>query len=76
MLYMVLSILFIGAVVVLEAWPVYMVFMSDIRGIPLSPAVWSGIATSCGLAVFLTLGVFWFSARWSIARLESMEVAL
>lgn len=76
MLYMVLSILFIGAVVVLEAWPVYMVFMSDIRGLPLSPAVWSGIATSCGLAVTLTLGVFWFSARWSIARLESMEVAL
>lgn len=76
MLYMVLSILFIGAVVVLEAWPVYVVFMSQLRGVALSPALWSGLATSFGLAIGLVLGVFWFSARWSIRRLEELEVAL
>ena len=76
MLYMVLSILFIGVVVVLEAWPVYVVFMSQLRGVPLSPALWSGLLTSFGLAIVMVLGVFWFSARWSMRRLEDMEVAL
>jgi ABC-2 type transport system permease protein len=75
-LYMVLCISFIGIVTVLEAWPVYVIFMSKLQQSPLSPAIWSGIVTSFGLAFTLVLGVFWFSMRWSIARVEAMEISL
>lgn len=75
-LYMVLCISFIGLVVVLEAWPVYVLFMSEFQRLPLSPAMWSSILSSFGCALALTLGVFWFSTRWGIARLEQMEVSL
>lgn len=73
-LYMVLCISFIGAITVLEAWPVYLLFMSKLRGLPLSPSLWSGMATSFGVAFALSLGVFWFSTHWGIKRLEGMEV--
>ena len=75
-LYMVLCIGFIGLVVVLEAWPVYVLLMSKLQGLPLSAAMWSGILVSFGLALSLALGVFWVSVHWSIARLEEMEVSL
>jgi ABC-2 type transport system permease protein len=75
-LYMVLSLLFIGAVVVLEAWPVYMIFMSKLQNLPLSSAMWGSLFSSFGLALVLALGVCWFSIRWSITRLEDMEISL
>jgi ABC-2 type transport system permease protein len=75
-LYMVLSLLFIGMVVVLEAWPVYMFFLSKLQHLPLSSAIWSGILCSLGLALTLALGVFWFCTRWSISRLEELEISL
>jgi ABC-2 type transport system permease protein len=75
-LYMVLCISFIGAVAVLEAWPVYVVFMNDLRHTTLSPVLWSGIITSFSLAFALTVGVFWGCTYWGIRRLEAMEVSL
>jgi ABC-2 type transport system permease protein len=75
-LYMVLCISFIGVVVVLEAWPVYVLLMSKLRGLPLSATMWSGILVSFALALSLALGVFWASVHWSIARLEEMEIFL
>lgn len=75
-LYMVLCISFIGVVTVLEAWPVYIVFMSNFHQAPLSPTMWSGIVTSFGLAFALTVGVFWFCTVWGIRRLEAMEISL
>jgi ABC-2 type transport system permease protein len=76
LLYMVLSISFIGLVVVLEAWPVHQLLMSQLHGVPLSPTGWSIILVSFGLVLACALGVFWFSVRWSIARLEAMEISL
>ena len=75
-LYMVLCISFIGVVTVLEAWPVYVLFMSKLQGFPLSPSLWSGIVISFSLAFALSVGVFWFSTRWGINRLEVMEISL
>lgn len=75
-LYMVLCIGFIGCVAVLEAWPVYILMMSNLQGLPLSTAQWSSVVSSFSLALALVLGVFFFSTRWSIARLEAMEVSL
>jgi ABC-2 type transport system permease protein len=75
-LYMVLSILFIGLVVILEAWPVHIILMSKLQHFPLSTAMQSSIIFSFSLAFALALGVFWVATRWSIARLEEMEIAL
>jgi len=74
-LYMVLCISFIGAVTVLEAWPVYVLFMSKLQGFPLSFALWGGIIASFSVALTLTISVFWVSTRWSINRLEGMEIS-
>jgi ABC-2 type transport system permease protein len=75
-LYMVLCISFIGAVTVLEAWPVYLVFMSKFQHQPLSSAAWSGVAASFALAFSLVLAVFWLSTRWGLHRLEGIEISL
>jgi uncharacterized membrane protein len=75
-LYMVLCISFIGVVTVLEAWPVYLVFMSNFRQAPLSPAMWSGIIMSFACALTVVVGVFWFCTAWGIRQLETMEIAL
>ena len=73
-LYMVLCISFIGVITVLEAWPVYIFFMSKLKGFPLTPTLWSGMATSFSMAFLLSVGVFWFCTHWGIKRLEGMEV--
>jgi ABC-2 type transport system permease protein len=75
-LYMVLCIGFIGLVTVLEAWPVYIIMASKLQRLPLSAAQWSSLISSFSLALALVLGVFSFSTRWSITRLETMEVSL
>jgi len=75
-LYMVLCVFFIGMVTLLEAWPVYVIMMSKLQHLPLSVAQWSSMISSFSLALVLALGVFFFSFRWGIARLEEMEVSL
>lgn len=75
-LYMVLCILFIGVVTVLEAWPVYILFMSKLQNFPLSPTMWSGVIVSFSIAALVTISVFWVSTRWGINRLETMEISL
>jgi ABC-2 type transport system permease protein len=60
MLFMFLCVGFIGSVIVLEAGPVYAIFMARLRGIPLSMAQWIWIAVSFLLvSVINTLAVLW-----------------
>jgi ABC-2 type transport system permease protein len=75
-LYMVLSVLFIGVVAVLEAWPVYVIMMSKLQRLPLSTVQLSSIISSFCFALALALGVFALSTRWGIKWLEEMEVSL
>jgi ABC-2 type transport system permease protein len=75
-LYMVLSMLFIGLVVVLEARPVHMLLVRRLHHLPLSPMDWGTVLAFFGLALAVAIGVFWVSARWSIRRLEAMEISL
>ncbi len=73
LIYMVLCMSFIGAVVVLEAWPVYAFFMSRLNGTPLTGAafVWAigSLVTAAGLTVF----VFGASTRVGMRRLSLLE---
>jgi ABC-2 type transport system permease protein len=61
-LYMILSMIFIGIIVLLEAWPVYMLFMADFHHRALSFFQWtgvilcfSGVALLNGLAVVVPM---------------------
>jgi ABC-2 type transport system permease protein len=73
LLYMILCMSFIGAVVVLEAWPVYAMFMSRLRETPLSALAQIGVGVSLTGALALTIVVFVTSVRYGIRRLETLE---
>src|SRR4030043_399127 len=58
-LYMILSMLFIGAVMVLEIWPAYTIFMAEYLGRSLSFFQWTGIILSfCGVAFLIGMAIF------------------
>lgn len=44
--FMILSMVFIGAIVILEAWPVYTIFMAELNHRALSFGQWAGIVLS------------------------------
>lgn len=73
LLYMVLCMSFIGAVVVLEAWPVYAIFTSRFYDAPLSLWRQSGITASFVAAAALAVGVFVASTCYGIRRLGALE---
>jgi ABC-2 type transport system permease protein len=73
LVFMVLCMSFIGAVVVLEAWPVYAVFSSRFTGVPLGTAAQVGVAASFAGVVILIATVLVASIRLGIRKLEAIE---
>jgi ABC-2 type transport system permease protein len=76
LLYMVLSISFIGIIVILEAWPVHVLTMSNFRQFPLASTDRALMMTSFTVALTLAVATFWICAHWSIKQLEEMEISL
>ncbi|MFH2011929.1 MAG: hypothetical protein ABIJ37_04375 [Pseudomonadota bacterium] len=57
--YMICSMIFIGLIVILEAWPVYMIFMSQITHNPLQYSQWTVIFLSFfAVAIINILAIF------------------
>lgn len=75
-LYMAFSIVFIGVIVVLEAWPVHLSLLRSFQRVPLSTGDWYSISLSFGTAFTLTVILFLGATWWSIKRLEEMEISL
>jgi ABC-2 type transport system permease protein len=73
LVYMILCMSFIGAVVVLEAWPVYAIFSSRFTQIPLSAAARVSITASFAAVVAIIATVLIASIRQGIRRLEAIE---
>ncbi|MFN8642199.1 MAG: hypothetical protein U0802_11265 [Candidatus Binatia bacterium] len=73
LVYMVLCMSFIGAVVMLEAWPVYALFSARFRGAAVSPAIWASIAASFAAVVALVTAVVVLSVRSGLRALEGIE---
>jgi ABC-2 type transport system permease protein len=71
LLFMIYSAAFIGAVIVLEAGPVYAVFMADIRGIPLTRGQWVWTVASFAAVAGLCVATAVFPLRFGIRRLEA-----
>jgi ABC-2 type transport system permease protein len=74
LIYMVLCMSFVGAVVVLEAWPVYVLFTTHLRGTPLTLLQWAGVIASLGCVAILCAAVFLVSMRRGMRQLEAIEV--
>jgi ABC-2 type transport system permease protein len=72
--FMILSMLFIGGVVILEAWPVYTIFMGEFNQRALSSLEWTGIVLSfAGVAVLMGVAVI-IPMRLGIRRIAEMDL--
>jgi ABC-2 type transport system permease protein len=74
LIYMILCVAFIGAIVCLEAWPVYTFFMHRLYETPMSTSAQLGVAASLGSALAISVAVFVVSARTGIRRLHALEL--
>ncbi len=73
LVFMILCMAFIGAVVVLEAWPVYVIFSSRLAGVPLSAAYRASIAVSFAAVAALIAAVLIGSIQYGLRRVERLE---
>jgi ABC-2 type transport system permease protein len=73
LVYMIVCMSFIGAVVVLEAWPVYVLFSSRLYDLSLSLFRQASVVASFGAALTLTVVVFAWSVRYGIQRVKTLE---
>ncbi|MDZ7695958.1 MAG: hypothetical protein U5R49_03190 [Deltaproteobacteria bacterium] len=71
LLYMILSALFIGLVIILEAGPVYMLFMADVRGHPMSAFQWLFVILSFGAVLAISGLAIFKPMKTGIERLHS-----
>jgi ABC-2 type transport system permease protein len=73
LLYMMCSVLFVGAVVVLEALPVHLLVTAAFQGRQLGGFDWIRIAASFALIMAVCAVVFVLPMRAGLRRLEEME---
>ena len=69
LLFMILSAAYIGAIVILEAGPVYSIVMTEIRGGTLSAAQWAWVVLSFVLALGICVAAILWPLRFGIRRL-------
>jgi ABC-2 type transport system permease protein len=73
MLYMILSSLFIAVVVVLEAGPVYLLFMSRLKDRPISSAQWLFIWGAFLVVAAIQVVVIWRPMKTGLRALRAYE---
>ena len=73
LLYMILAMGFIAMVIVLEAGPVYTLFMAQIRHHSLSHFQWVYIVGSLFLAVLVNVAAVWLPMRYGVSKLSEYE---
>ena len=65
---------YIGAVILIEAGPVYQIFMGHIHGRTLSPATWLWIVGSFGAAFVLSILAIILPIRFGENRLSKLQI--
>jgi ABC-2 type transport system permease protein len=73
LLFMILSMLFIGLIIVLEARPVYYFMMSDLSNTPVSPSNWIKIAIHFGLVLIINILAFLIPMKIGLKKLSEFE---
>lgn len=74
MIYMITAVSFVGLVVILEARPVYLFFMSKLRGIPLTGGELTEITLLFFMALVLNVLAFVLPMKLGIKKLSCMEI--
>jgi hypothetical protein len=72
-LYMILAMGFIALAVLLEAWPVNVIFMSYFAGIEIPASRWVLVVGALALVAALSLAVCVLPVQWGVRRLEARE---
>jgi ABC-2 type transport system permease protein len=72
--YMLVTMLFIGVVIVLEAWPVYRIFMAKSLGSRISLLGWSSIMLSFLLVIVLNVLTVIVPIKIGLKRLLAREI--
>jgi ABC-2 type transport system permease protein len=74
LVFMLTAAIFIAVVILLQAGPVYRLFMADLHGRPLSAIVWLWIATAFGVALTLSILAIILPLRFGEKRLRQMHL--
>jgi len=74
MVYMLMTLLFIGVIILLEAWPVYRIFTSYSMGTPIKPLGWLLIVSSFSLAIIVSILALIIPMKIGLKRLQQREV--
>jgi ABC-2 type transport system permease protein len=72
--YMLLTMIFIGVVVTLEAWPVYRIFTAQTMGKHISPSGWFGIGFSFVLVLVINIAALFLPMEEGLKRLKQREI--
>ncbi len=72
--YMLLTMIFIGVVVTLEAWPVYRIFAAQTMGKHISPPGWFGIGFSFVLVLIINIAALFLPMQEGLKRLKQREI--
>jgi ABC-2 type transport system permease protein len=74
LIFMILCAGYIGAVILIEAGPVYRIFMAHIHGHPLTPATWLWIIGSFSTALVFSILAIVLPMRFGENRLAGMRI--
>jgi ABC-2 type transport system permease protein len=74
LVFMITCAVYIGLVILLEAGPVYRIFMADLHGKPLSAGVWLWTAAAFSAAFALSLLAILLPLRFGLRRLSRMPI--
>jgi len=74
LIYMIICVTFIGMVILLEAWPTYLIFMARIGGRYLTLAQWIEVIFCLCLTVFIILAAIFVPIKLGLKRLSRLEM--
>jgi ABC-2 type transport system permease protein len=72
--YMLLTMLFIGVVIAFEAWPVYSIFTAQTMGMHITPGRWVSITLSSVIVLFVNILAVVLPMKIGLKRLTQGEV--
>ena len=74
LIFMILSAVYIGVVAILQAGPVYTVFMADFRGHALSNLQWLWLVVSFSIAFGLSIFAILWPMRFGERKLSAISI--
>jgi ABC-2 type transport system permease protein len=72
--YMLVALLFIGVVIVLEAWPVYRIFTAQVFGRNITSSGWALIAAASALVIIVNILALFLPMNIGLKRLKQREI--